>query len=436
VAIGVRGGLQLKSISAKDAFVFETYELGNFAVNSAYTFARSLNKKGVPRVKFYKDKKEALREIQVKRSFSQVYQHQLSEKQNVMIIILESFSSEYIEAGYAPFLKELAAKSLNFEFSLANGRRSIEALPSILAGFPSIIGKPFYQSNYQGNKIIGLSQYLKNAGYESRFFHGGKTGTMGFNAFCKTIGFDAYYGMEDYPNDEHYDGNWGIYDHHFFDFMLEKTKEYEKPFLNVFFSLSSHQPYSIPHAYKGLFPKGDLPIHESIGYTDLSLKRFFGLAKNEKWFDNTLFIITADHTQKLQSKKYQTILGRYRVPIIFYHPKLELPKQKIVAQHVDILPSVLDFLNIEHSPKLYFGSSVFNSDPGRAINFNSDNYLYATKDQLIVYDLKKFKTYALDPKSFKPKLVNSKEGNELLRELKAMIYYANHGLIRNNIYKE
>lgn len=436
VAIGVRGGLQLKSISAKDAFVFDTYELGNFAVNSAYTFARSLNKKGVPKVKFYKNKREALSYIKNQRRFLDDYQHGLKEKQNIVILILESFSSEYIEEGYAPFLKELASKSLSFEYSMANGRRSIEALPSILAGFPSIIGKPFYQSNYQGNKILGVSQYLKGHGYTNSFFHGGKTGTMGFDSFCKTIGFDNYYGLEDYPDDEHYDGNWGVYDHNFFNFMLDKTKEIEKPFLNVFFSLSSHQPYSIPSDFSGLFLKGKLPIHESIGYTDLSLKKFFGLAKEQDWFNNTLFIITADHTQKLHSKKYQTILGRYRVPIIFYHPQLELPKNKKLVQHVDILPSILDFLDIEHEPRLYFGSSVFNQDPGRMFNFNSGNYLYAKEDRLILYDLQKYKTYALESGTLTQSRVDSNEGENFLKELKAMIFYANHGLIRNNIYNE
>lgn len=434
-AIGIRGGLQLRSISAKDAFIFETYELGNFALNSAYTFARSLSQKGLEYEDYFKSRLEVISLIKDEKdrnSYTKIH----DEKQNIIIIILESFSMEYLEKGYAPFLYSLKENALFFDQASSNGRRSIEALPSILAGFPSIIGKPLYQSNYQANKILGIPNYLKAKDYQSFFFHGGKTGTMNFDSFCRTIGFDQYFGKEDYPNDEHFDGHWGIYDHYFYEFMLNKLSETKEPFLSTFFSLSSHQPYSIPSEFKDKFKKGNLPIHESIGYADFALKSFFEKAKKTQWFKNTLFIITADHTQKLESKEYQTVMGRYRVPLVFYHPSLELKSEKKIVQHVDILPSVLDFLGIESEEKLYFGSSVFNNAPGKNLNFNSNNYIYRKADKLILYDKNKVKSYRLDERGLKAKLQKSFNEKQMLRELKAFIQYTNNGLIRNNIYTE
>lgn len=434
-AIGIRGGLQLRSISAKDAFIFETYELGNFALNSAYTFARSLSQKGLEYEDYFKSRLEVISLIKDEKdrnSYTKIH----DEKQNIIIIILESFSMEYLEKGYAPFLYSLKENALFFDQASSNGRRSIEALPSILAGFPSIIGKPLYQSNYQANKILGIPNYLKAKDYRSFFFHGGKTGTMNFDSFCRTIGFDQYFGKEDYPNDEHFDGYWGIYDHFFYEFMLNKLSETKGPFLSTFFSLSSHQPYSIPSEFKDKFKKGNLPIHESIGYADFALKSFFEKAKKTQWFKNTLFIITADHTQKLESKEYQTVMGRYRVPLVFYHPSLELKSEKKIVQHVDILPSVLDFLGIESEEKLYFGSSVFNNAPGKNLNFNSNNYIYRKADKLILYDKNKVKSYRLDERGLKAKLQKSFNEKQMLRELKAFIQYTNNGLNRNNIYTE
>tara|TARA_B100001971_G_scaffold84647_1_gene77919 strand:+ start:536 stop:2386 length:1851 start_codon:yes stop_codon:yes gene_type:complete len=434
-AIGVRGGLQLRSISAKDAFIFETYELGNFAVNSAYTFARSLSQKGLEYEKFFKKREDVYSTLEnLSQSTSSSADGLFSEKQNVIIIILESFSMEYIENGYAPFLKSLESKSLFFKEASSNGRRSIEALPSILAGFPSIIGKPLYQSNYQANKILGVPNYLKDYNYKSYFFHGGKTGTMNFDSFCRTIGFDRYFGKEDYPNDDHYDGHWGIYDHHYFDFMLNKLAQSEPPFFATFFSLSSHQPYSIPSEFLGQFPKGNLPIHESIGYTDYALKKFFEKAQKQSWYNNTLFIITADHTQKLETKKYQTVLGRYRVPLIFYHPKIKLESNKKVVQQVDILPSILDILDIKPEEKLLFGTSVFNDSPGKMLNFNSGNYIYRKAETMILYDKSKLKVYTIGEDGLKATLRPEQSENEYLKELKAYIQYTNNGLIRNNIY--
>ena len=216
--------------------------------------------------------------------------------------------------------------------------------------------------------------------------------------------------------------------------MLNKLAQSEPPFFASFFSLSSHQPYSIPSEFLGQFPKGNLPIHESIGYTDYALKKFFEKAQKQSWYNNTLFIITADHTQKLETKKYQTVLGRYRVPLIFYHPKIKLESNKKVVQQVDILPSILDILDIKPEEKLLFGTSVFNDSPGKMLNFNSGNYIYRKADTMILYDKSKLKVYTVGEDGLKATLRPEQSENEYLKELKAYIQYTNNGLIRNNIY--
>ena len=433
-AIGIRGGIQLRSLSPKSAFVFSRHELGNLSLNAAYTLVRSIGKKGVEKERYFETDKEALDLILKKRSFKS--NSNLSEnRSNVVVLILESLSQEYMDDGYAPFLKQISKKSLYFNKAFANGRRSIEVLPSILAGFPSIVGKPLYQSQYQTNKFYALPDDLRKNGYTTSFFHGGKTGTMDFDSYCKTIGFSSYHGMEDYPNQDHYDGYWGIYDHYYLSYFKKKLDSYTEPFFSTFFTLSSHQPYSLPQNFRNIFPKGKLAIHESIGYLDYSLENFFKKARGEKWFDNTLFIITADHTQKLYSKEFNSELGRYRVPILFYHPRVDLSvlTKRDLVSHIDIYPSILDFLNLNPEKKLLYGSSVFSKNEGRVINMINDSYSFIKGRDLIRFNGSTASQYFLDESYLK--LQESSVDKDLLQELKAYIQYTNNGLKSNQMYK-
>lgn len=431
--IGVRGGLQMRSLSPKEAFVFKSYELGNFALNSAYSLVRSFGKKGAPPARYFASDREAADKVVANRDFAQGPWGYPG--QNVVLIIVESLSQEYVERGFAPFVSSLAKKGLSFERNFANGRRSIEVLPSIMASFPSVVGRPLYQSQYQSNRFHPLPRILKENGYHSAFFHGGKRGTMDFDAYCLSIGFDEYNALEDYPDQTKFDGHWGVYDHHYLEYFAGKLGEYKEPFFGAVFTLSSHQPYSLPHGFEDRFPKGDQPIHESIGYADFALKTFFEKAKDQPWFKNTLFVITADHTQKMTDKNYHTVLGRYRVPLIFYHPSVNLKKDpaKNITQHVDIMPSILDFLNIEYKPRLYYGASVFNADEGRMFNFISGNYFLLKGRSMVSFDGQTPRTYVVGQNYLVPK-TTERSNEELLEELKALIQYTNNGLRNNNIY--
>lgn len=418
-AIGIRGGLQLRSISPKSAFIFERHEAGNIALNSAYTMARSFGKKQIPMVSYFKTDQVAMDFIKQKLggSSSQKKLHQ----PNVVIIIVESLSQEYIETGYTPLMEKRFEKGVFFKEAYANGRRSIEALPSILLGLPSILQKPIYQSQFQSNKFIGLPQVLKNRGYHTSFFHGGKTGTMDFNAFVKAIGVDLYVGKEDYPKQEHDDGHWGIYDHHFLSFFHSSLNRLTPPFFSTLFTLSSHQPYSLPTQFQNKFPKGQLPIHESIGYVDFALDNFFKQIEKESWYANTLFILTGDHTQKLATKAYQTAWGRYRVPIWFYHPQFEFPtyEPQKLTQHADIYPSVLDLIGSD-GPHLLFGSSVFSEHSGIALNYTSGHYLLKHGRTRVWQQGDQFRS---DPPD---------RSSEQL--LKALIQYGINGLKKNSLF--
>ena len=427
--VGIRGGVQMRSISPKQAFIFEKYENGNLAINSFYTLVRSLEQQRRKPVAYFKHDSEAVDIIKQQYYLhdSIVNKKQRSTIKNVIIIIMESFSQEYLDKGYAPFLSSLGKQGLYFSNNYANGRRSIEALPSILIGVPSLLGEPISQSSFQTNKWHSLPEILKTHGFKSSFFHGGKRGTMDFDAFTRSLGILNYFGKEDYPNQKHFDGHWGIYDHHFFEFMGEKAEKEEGPFLYVFFSLSSHQPYSIPKEFQGRFPKGKLPIHESIGYADQSLKLFFESFREKKWFKETLFVITADHTQKLEEKG-KNHFSKYRVPLIFYTESNEFDKKEEtkLTQHISILPTTIDILGINPPQKLLFAKSIFDQ--------NQIPIVVRRNDQLLFLNSSIYSEFDITRGMFKNSISNGKDESNLIF-IKAYFQYFMNGLIKNNLYQ-
>lgn len=376
--IGMRGGLQLKPLKAAQAYQFQNTELGSLALSTPFSLLKSRASARLTVFNFM-PQDEALARV-----VKEPQPHFNLGQPNVVIIILESFALEYFgkpnqRDGFTPFLDSLIDQSVFINNAFANGRRSIEAVPSILAGIPSWMSEPFITSDYQSIPIIGLGDIVKRHNYSTHFFHAAENGSMFFDVFTKRAGFDHYYGLNEYPDKSHTDGVWGIYDEPFLQYVNEHLSQEKQPFLAAIFTLTSHQPYPVPPEYKTVLPKGTLEIHQSIAYTDQSLKKFFAAAEKQPWFNNTIFVITADHTQKSDDPKYANTLGHYRVPLFFYDPQQRLPKvdPHRVAEHIDILPSVLHLIGLEDEAHAPYGRSVFDqNNPGRALNIKSGGYWF------------------------------------------------------------
>ncbi len=427
--VGVRGGVQNKSINVQTAFVQGKNELGHLVLNTPYHFLRTLKSKRIQQLTYFTQDADAKRVVRASRNFKAGFKGE--GKFNFVLIILESFSLEYVEQGYTPFLSSLIKDSLYSDRHLANGRRSIEVLPSILCGLPSLIEDPISKSAFSGNKFVCAPHILKDAGYTNYFFHGGSRGTMGFESYTKSSGFDRYFSRDDYGAKD-FDGTWGIYDGPFLTFSSEEISKMKEPFLAGIFTLSSHQPYSVPLSYKGKFNKGRLEIHESIGYTDYSLRTFFEAARKKSWFKNTIFILTADHTQKLESEKYKNLVGRYRVPLLIYSPRIKFNHHSKVTQHSDIPGTILDLAGIEQNNLPLTGESLFSDGIGYAVNFADGRTYFLIKEDRV---------QTLDKDGGTNSLIYDWETGELksseIQEqpllLKAYLQYFINGLVKNNL---
>jgi phosphoglycerol transferase MdoB-like AlkP superfamily enzyme len=314
--------------------------------------------------------------------------------ENVVVIILESFAREYVGAfnhgleggtykGYTPFIDSLITESLVFDVSIANGKKSIDAMPSILASVPSL-ETPYTISHYANNQINGMPELLKRKGYYSAFFHGAPNGSMGFDSFSKVAGFDDYFGLDQYPEKSDFDGMWGVWDEPFFKFFGTKLDTFKQPFMAAIFSVSSHHPFKVPEKYAGKFKKGPAPILEVIGYTDFALREFFNQISKSPWYNNTLFVFTADHTNESVHKEFQNNFGVYSIPIIFYKPGSNLKGYKNrIAQQIDIMPTVLNYLNFDQEYIAFGNNLLDDSTESFAFNTAGSTYHLYMKDHIL-----------------------------------------------------
>lgn len=438
VLIGGRGGLQLKPLRVIHAAKYTNTKNVPLVLNSPFTIMKSIGakKSTVPNY-FSQETLDSIYTPVIKVSEPK------QVKPNVVLIILESFSNEYIGAqnngkGYTPFLDSLMNHSLVFTNAYANGKRSIEAMPSIIAGIPALTDGAYITSGYASNTINSLVSLLKKQGYYTSFFHGGKNGTMGFSDFANLVAFDNYFGMTEYNNPADYDGKWGIYDEEFLQFFKTKMNDFSQPFLTSVYTLTSHHPYKIPGKYKNKFPKGTLNIHESIGYADFALREFFKSIENTDWYDNTLFVITSDHTAQAETKKFNTKLGMYSIPIVLYHPNDSTIKgvKNTVAQQIDIFPTIMDYVGC-NDQFISFGTSLLNDTTAHfAVNYINGIYQLIENDFLLQFDGNKsigFYNYKKDSLLRQNLLNGTKEYVAYENKLKAFIQSYNQRLNQNKM---
>ena len=364
-------------------------------------------------------------------------------KKNVVILIVESFGREYIGAlnrslengrykGYTPFVDSLIACGVTFSHSYCNGRKSIDGMPSILSSIPMFV-EPFFLTPASMNHVSGIARLLDDEGYQTAFFHGAQRGSMGFQAFAKATGFQDYYGREDFnadarfDGDDDFDGTWAIWDEPFLQYYATKMSEMKEPFMTAVFTASSHHPYAVPDKYKSTFPEEGIIIHKCIRYTDMAIGKFFERASREPWFNNTIFVLTSDHTNLSDHEYYQTDLGGFCSPIIFYEPGngARTPEiQDKIAQQIDILPTLMGML---HYPKPYFafGIDLFNTkaEDTWAVNYLNGIYQYVKKGHVLQFDGEKaVGMYALTDSLMQNNL-NGKVPDQpwMVQELKAII---------------
>ena len=393
--VAARGGLQNKPVNMTTALRYTDSQNVPIVLNTPFTIVRSSTSQGLRERHDFEPEEMDFSPIHYGTPAKRFITDSLGFQPNLVFIVLESYGQEMIsyynpKRRYllTPFMDSLLEQSLTFD-GRANGRRSIEALPSLFSGLPSLMDVDFSSSPYFSNKVDGLGKALKEKGYSTSMFHGGNNGTMNFDVYAHNTGFDRYYGRTEYCNDDDFDGRWGIFDGPFMQYCLKKLDDETQPFATVVYTLSSHHPYTLPKGF-------ELPsesylwsgFEKTVFYTDCALRDFFEMAATKPWFDSTLFVITADHANtEHYLPEYSNIWGMYSIPIAFYMPSQIEPRRcQELAQQIDLNLSILAALGINDTV-FSFGRNVFDtiSDPF-FIAYINQTYQYSDGQYLVQSD--------------------------------------------------
>jgi phosphoglycerol transferase MdoB-like AlkP superfamily enzyme len=452
---GWASGIRPITINNANEYVDRPTECA-LVLNTPFSLIRTVNKDVFEVPNYYTSLDESGKIFTPIHNLQTVNAPDTMKRKNVVVLIVESFGREYIGGlnkmyfggkykGYTPNVDKLIEKSAVWYYSFCNGRKSIDGMPSVLCGIP-MFKEPFVLTPSSMNSYTSMAGLLDKEGYTTSFFHGANRGSMGFLAFSKKVGFQQYYGRQDFDQDsrfggdKQYDGHWGIWDEPFLQYWCAKLGTMKQPFMSACFTVSSHTPYVIPDKYKKVYPEEGIVIHKCIRYTDMAIGKFFREAEKQPWFKNTIFVLTSDHTNLSDHAQYQTDIGGFCSPIIVYDPTAKLVKpgmRNAIAQQIDILPTVLGALGY-NKPFLSFGCNLLTTpdDDTYAVNYLNGIYQYVKHGYTMQFDGNKVVgMYKLTDLLMQHNLVGRvPQQAQMERELKAIIYQYMYRMVHDRLH--
>ncbi|MCI4407255.1 MAG: sulfatase-like hydrolase/transferase [Sulfuricurvum sp.] len=395
--IGIRNSFSHKSFGISDAYAVNKTSSGNLALNGFFCVYRTAGAKSNPHnladlntsVKLTQTLLQSDNapfidpSVPLSRAFSTTAK---KPHYNVVIVLLESWGAEHIdgftrykELGVTPYFKKLSDEGLKFTNFYANGYRSIYGITSIYTGLTLPAGYQYLGSGLELSKLSYLGKIAQENGYRTIAMQSSNRRSYRVDAVSNLAGFEEYYGAEDMPKAEQVDpgrrANTGTFDYNMFYLLNQKLNQTQKPFLAFAFTSTNHSDYLLPSAKFERYPHDLRNYYGTLNsyiYVDNAIERFMEAAKKQPWFDNTIFIFTADHGRgdglcdigkKLRpDDKPLASIEHNRIPLIIYAPKIFKPQViPTLGSQNDIFPTILDMLGFSHQPFTVMGNSLLDT---------------------------------------------------------------------------
>lgn len=363
-----RGGIGGKPLSVGEAFFSDTPAQGYLAMNGAFAISRALMESPpAPRSWMPEAQATALVQQQLAgdtaaftmpgypllRSF-QPPKH--TPQPNVVVLMLESWGAQHIDAlrrlkgqqplGATPNFDALAKNGRLYTRFYANGQRSIQGAAAVLASQPTLPGMPFLGEGLEQNRISFMGEIARAQGYQTYFLQSSEQGSLRLDAIATRAGFSTYKGSEEIPNLHEQakpTATWGTWDHNTFQEAHRLFAASAQPFLGFVFTSSTHAPWIIPDARFQKFqeptPKG--AFLNSLVYADWALGELIAAAKKAGYFDNTIFVLLADHADSFVEHP-EDIPNLYHIPLLITGPGIAAGIDDRIGSQFDILPTLMD----------------------------------------------------------------------------------------------
>jgi phosphoglycerol transferase MdoB-like AlkP superfamily enzyme len=302
---------------------------------------------------------------------------------NVVVILMESFSAQFIGAlgkpgNITPEFNRLAQRGVLFDHFFSNGTHTHQGAFATLASFPNIPGFEYLMQQPQGaTGFSGLASLLKKSGYQDLYVYNGDFAWDNQEGFFRNQGMTNFIGRFDYDNPEFVDPTWGVSDNDMFNrahLELEKISG-DKPFFAILQTLSNHLPFTIPEPLPiaKVSGHGTLDGHlTALCYADWALGQFFAKAEQSPYYNDTLFVLLGDHGFCLPQQLTDIDLSRFHIPLLLLGPGLQDKfgaRRTTVATQVDVVPTIMGLLGKSFTHQCW-GRDLFNlapDDPGFGI---------------------------------------------------------------------
>ena len=301
-----------------------------------------------------------------------------AQKKNVVVILMESMSASLLQTfgqpqRLTPTLDSLYNHSMAFSHCYSAGIHTNHGMTASLYSFPALMFRNLMKGTVTPRRD-GIPTVLKQQGYHNMFFMTHEAQYDNMKAFFATNGYDDIYAQEDYPKEEVVN-SFGVSDHFLFDYAFNKINNQAatgKPFFATLLTISNHPPYVIPEWFK---PKTKEPETQIVEYADWAIGNFLSKARKQSWYNNTVFVILADHG-KLVGKVSGELPESYNhIPLLIFGPGVENKRVDKLANQVDLMPTLMSLLGISYQ---YDGFGIDQTKDERPMVFYSaDNQIVA-----------------------------------------------------------
>jgi phosphoglycerol transferase MdoB-like AlkP superfamily enzyme len=311
--------------------------------------------------------KEQITDLTGENTLRSIKSDAVEIRKNVVLITIESYSAEFLKAygneqSLTPFIDSLMQNSLAFTNLYAVGNRTVRGLESVTLCLPPTAGESVVKRKDNKNKFSTASIFAKK-GYTVKYLYGGDAFFDNMQDFFAGNGYAIVDKKSFRPNEITFSNVWGVCDEDMYNKAIKVMNQeslQNKLFFNHIMTVSNHRPFTYPSG-KIDIPNNTKSREGGVKYTDFAMKKFFENAKKQPWFENTVFVILADHCAS-SSGKTELPLDKYRIPAFIYAPNFVKPQEchKLMSQ-IDIMPTLFGLLNFNYQSK-FFGQDVLKPD--------------------------------------------------------------------------
>ena len=409
--IPIRGGVGLIPLNTGNAYFSQNQFANHVAVNPVWNFIYSTKRAKQADIK-YEFMPEADMEarfnglMKADQKFPKIFK---VDRPNIVIILLESFSAHGIEylggINATPNIDSLRHTGLYFNNFFASSDRSGKGLMSVMNAYPSLPTIRVIQFPQKTQNIPSLAQILRKNGYTSQtFIYGGDINFNNFNSLVNQNGYDHVITQDDFSHDQMGD-KWGAHDEFTFERLLSTIDSQPTPFFDFYFTLSSHEPFTVP-----MERKLENDYLNSMYYTDACLGKFMRSAREKKWWDNTVFILLADHGHGGPDNVDETDRRKFNIPLIITGGAVA-PKDSLVTSYgsqTDLTATLLAQLDIDAKDFVFSKNLLDSSAKDFAFFDFSDGFGFVTPDNYEVYDNQMSRFIRIDDSSQKADTISGK----------------------------